>query len=155
VIEPADENDSLPNMTPGDILTGNGTADSTTDYDFSFTISFPSPVTQLNMDMAYVVDPIAGGSIELDGFDADGNFLASETENFQTSGLQEFDLSFSSAVGVSSVNVVPTGIAEGFGNISDQTQDIGNQSDSAVVPEPVSLLSIVCGCAVLRRRGRS
>jgi hypothetical protein len=140
-----DSSANLPNMTPGTILVGDPTSSSIAD-DFTFTMNFPTPINELDLDMAYAVDPGAGGSVVLEGFDNSGNLVDSYTQSFASSGIQEDDISFTPAAGISSVTVVPTSISDGFNNITFQPA-------ATDVPEPSAASLLAVGTVLLGRRG--
>ena len=100
-----DASTNLPNMTPGTILVGDPTSTSNAD-DFTFTMNFPTPIDELDLDMAYAVDPGADGSIVLEGFDNSGNLVDSFDQSFSSSGIQEDDISFTPAAAISSVSAL-------------------------------------------------
>jgi hypothetical protein len=144
-----DASTNLPNMTPGTILVGDPTSTSIAD-DFTFTMNFPTPIDELDLDMAYAVDPGADGSIVLEGFDNSGNLVDSFDQSFSSSGIQEDDISFTPAAAISSVTIVPTSISDGFNNISFQPADAPAATD---VPEPAAVSLLAISTVLLGRRG--
>jgi hypothetical protein len=144
-----DSSANLPNMTPGTILVGDPTSSSIAD-DFAFTMSFPTPVDQVNLDMAYAVDPGADGSVILEGFDSSGNLVDSFNQSLSSTGIQEDDISFTPAADISSVTVVPTSISDGFNNISFEPADEPAATD---VPEPAAISVLAVSTLLLGRRG--
>jgi hypothetical protein len=113
-------------------------------------MSFPTPVDQVNLDMAYAVDPGADGSVILEGFDSSGNLVDSFNQSLSSTGIQEDDISFTPAADISSVTVVPTSISDGFNNISFEPADEPAATD---VPEPAAISVLAVSTLLLGRRG--
>jgi hypothetical protein len=146
---------ALPDLTPGDMLIAQTTLPgSPISNDFGFTMSFASPVAQLNMDMAYEVTNFnSGGAMLLEGFDTTGKLVATQTQTFAypsnpfgPSAFEDHLTLAATSPSISSVQVIPTNLADGFTNISyDMT---------TAVPEPSCIAIFALTPLMMQRRRR-
>jgi hypothetical protein len=138
---------NLPDLDPGLVVSSNGyvgNGDVFLPFDFGFTMTFPAPVSQTDMIMAYSTNYQAPGSISLDGYDANNQLVASVTAGSLTGYFTEEPLSLATGVNdIKSVVLTPTNLFDAFGDISFTS-----------VPEPASLSLLGLGSLALLARGR-
>jgi hypothetical protein len=135
---------TLPDLTPGVVLSSNGYAPGLVSlpFEFSFTMTLPTLANSVDAILAYGNDPGTQGTMLMQGFDESGHEVASTSVQPKGSFFEQ-PLSLSSSdYNIKTVTFTPTNLSDAIGQIT-----------FTAVPEP-STLALLClgGLGLLMRR---